>query len=125
MPPDEYAKMLQNIRTFYFQNSKVRYKDIIQLFNEAKVLCSDIYFIHMVKKVSAQPIFVYNFEYKVSGTIANLFYKTTWTSVMTSLALRHAGRQGLFSENKINSHKNSLTILFLIIDFPCKHAGNR
>ena len=126
MPPDEYAKMLQNIRTFYFQNSKVRYKDIIQLFNEAKVLCSDIYFIHMVKKVSAQPIFVYNFEYKVSGTIANLFYKSTWTSVMTSLALRHAGRQGLFSENKINSHKNSLRILFLMIDFPLvfKYVGN-
>ena len=96
MPPDEYAKMLQNIRTFYFQNSKVRYKDIVQLLNEAKVLCSDVYFIHMIKKVSAQPIFVYSFEYKVSGTIANLFYKSSWKSVMTSLALRHAGRQGLF-----------------------------
>ena len=113
MPPDEYAKMLQNIRTFYFQNSKVRYKDIIQLFNEAKVLCSDVYFIQMVKKVSAQPIFVYNFEYKVSGTLANLFYKSTWTSVMTSLALRHAGRQGLSSENKILTAKSQKIYIYI------------
>ena len=67
MPPDEYAKMLQNIRTFYFQNSKVRYKDIVQLLNEAKVLCSDVYFIHMIKKFLPNPFLCTVLNIKLVG----------------------------------------------------------
>jgi len=91
---ENYVKLLDSIRIFYFQdNFDVAYKDILQLFNDCISTSSDLYFINMIKKVSAQPIFYYNFAHKNNNGTMSMFFRSTWKSIMAILAIRKMKQQ--------------------------------
>ena len=82
----DFVKMLDKIRMFYLQNFGINYKNILQLLNDVITVSTDIYFINMLKKVSAQTIFVYNFEQKKRGMLSSI-YQSSLNSSMTRIQI--------------------------------------
>ena len=60
---------------------------MLQLVNDVMTLCSNVYFINIIKKNSFQPIFAYNFDQKITGTMST-FYKSSWKSLTNLRKMR-------------------------------------
>ena len=85
---DERKYLFQEIKTFYFNDEKIEnVQDVTQMLGDANIICSNFYFATLVNDNSAQPAFMYSFDY-LSGWKSNRIMSKSFTSFMTTLAMR-------------------------------------
>ena len=78
----------QEIKSFYFNDEKIEnVQDVTQMLGDANIICSNFYFATLVNDNSAQPAFMYSFDY-LSGWKSNRIMSKSFTSFMTTLAMR-------------------------------------
>ena len=105
----ELTPLLKQIRNFYNKDS-LEINDIVKLLNDANMVSSNHYFISLIKRESAQPVFMYDFDHNGDWkTLPN-----TWRSSFKTFTLRKLSIVDLDSNEPTDfiGHGEDLVYLF-------------
>lgn len=100
--------VLKKIQDFYADHD-----DMTSMIGEANVICSNHYFLTLIKKISAQPAFMYSFDYKGDWKTQQSM-PDLWQSTMRTVVLRRMSLIGLETDKALTlvNHGDEIPYLF-------------